>query len=299
MVDIVLHNYILLKWFRFFLSACLIATLAVAQAAANYPISTKGIVPTSPLVRVSDGRMVAPEFARIIKRGNLVVALMENDSPPFVYKKDGHLEGVDIDLVKQVALELHVSIEYDRTSKTYDDVVRLVANGRADIGVSKLARTLERAQLVQFSAPYMRLEHSLLINRLGFSEMARDQTMPQAVRNFTGKLAVLADSAWEEFARRNFPKAQVVPYPTWIRAVAAVKSGEVVAAYRDAIEVRSVMKSDPSLALVLHTVSFTDIHSVLSVMVGSRDGMLLSFVNEIIANQPEQLTTSKLLKRMR
>jgi hypothetical protein len=72
----------------------------------------------------------------------------------------------------------------------------------------------------------------------------------------------------------------------------------VVAAYRDAIEVRTVMKADPSLALTMRTVSFTDLQSVLCVMVGSRDNMLLSFVNEIVANQTEPPTVSALLQQM-
>ena len=200
--------------------------------------------------------------------------------------------------MRQVSDELKVPIRFDRSSKTYDEVVQLVALGRVDLGVSKLARTLKRAQSVQFSTPYMHLEHSLLINRLAFSPAARDQSVSQAVRNFTGTIGVLGGSAWEEFARRNFAKATVVPYPTWTSAVDAVKKGDVVAAYRDAIEVRMIMKADPSFALTMRTVSFSDLHSSLCVMVGSRDFSLLSLVNEVIANQTEHLTVSHLLKKL-
>ncbi len=253
----------------------------------------------SGVVRTPDGRLVAPEIARIIARGELIVAVMSRDTVPFVYEVNGKLVGVDIELAQQVSDELKVPIRFDRSAKTYDEVVELVAMGRADLGVSKLARTLKRAKYVLFSDPYMRLEHSLLINRLAFASIARDQSVAQAVRNFNGKISVLAGSAWEEFARRNFVKATIVPYPTWATAVEAVKKGEVVAAYRDAIEVRTIMQSDPTLALTLRTVSFSDLESILCVMVGPRDFVLQSFVNEIIANQPEKLTVNGLLKRMK
>jgi ABC-type amino acid transport substrate-binding protein len=275
---------------------CLLLPLWCAAAIAAKPAVP--VEPVSPLVRVPDGRMLAPDIARVINRGALIVAVLERDTPPFVYEKNGELAGVDIALVRQVSTELKVPIRFDRSAKTYDEVVQLVASGQADLGVSKLARTLKRAQSVQFSDPYMRLEHSLLINRLAFANVAREQSVSQAVRNFTGTIGVLAGSAWEEFARRNFTLATVVPFPSWPKAVEAAKRGEVVAAYRDAIEVRTIMKSDASLALTMRTVSFSDLQSVLCVMVGSRDNMLLAFVNEIVANQIEPPTVSALLQKM-
>lgn len=279
-------------------------TPPAAAAPAKAPVTAPAKVDGKPsaeggLVRLPDGRLMAPDIARIVLRGELIVAVLSKDTPPFVFVKNGELSGVDIDLVQQVATELKVPIRFDRSAKTYDEVAQLVATGLADLGVSKLARTLKRAQYVLFSTPYMRLEHSLLINRLAFAKVARDQSVTQAVRSFNGTIAVLAGSAWEEFARRNFTQATVVPYPTWAKCIEAVKKGEVVAAYRDAIEVRTIMQSDPSLALTLRTVSFSDLESMLSVMVGSRDVVLQSFVNEIVSNQAEKLTVSALLKQMK
>jgi ABC-type amino acid transport substrate-binding protein len=281
----------------------ILPVMALAQIGSAVPTTStaanKLATNDGGLVRMPDGRLFAPELARIVLRGELVVAVLSRDTPPFVYEVEGKLMGVDIELVQQVSAELKVPIRFDRSAKTHDEVVEMVATGRADLGVSKLARTLKRAKYVLFSEPYMRLEHSLLINRLAFAGIARDQPVTQAVRNFNGTIAVLAGSAWEEFARRNFTKATVVAYPTWAKSVDAVKKGEVVAAYRDAIEVRTIMQSDPTLALTLRTVSFSDLESVLCVMIGPRDFVLQSFVNEIIASQSEKLTVSGLLKKMK
>lgn len=250
---------------------------------------------SSALVKTADGRLVVPEIARIIDRGELIVAVLEKDTPPFVYVSNGELVGADIDIVRRVAAALQVSVRFDRTAKTYDEIVLRVAQGHADLGVSKLARTLKRSQSVLFSTPYLLLDHALLVNRLAFADMAKERKATKAVRNFTGKMGVLEGSAWAEFAKRSFPKAEIVPFKTWKMAVEAVTKGAVVAAYRDAIEVRTIMKADPALSLTLRTVTFTDLYSVLCVMIGPNNHMLQSFVNEVIANQPEKLTLNYLL----
>jgi hypothetical protein len=275
-------------------SLCFLLSFWCAFAFAN----SQTTEPISPLVRVPSGRMVAADIARIMNRGELIVALLEGDTPPFVLVKNGVVSGVDIDLMRLVAVELNVPIRFDRSAKTYDEVVQMVASGRADLGVSKLARTLKRAQSVRFSNPYLRLDHALLINRLAFAHLALGQSVPLAVRDFKGSIGVLGGSSYEEFAKRNFPQATVVPYPSWPLLVAAAQKGEVVAAYRDAIEVSTAMKADPSLALTMRTVRFTDLHSSICVVVGPRDNMLLAFVNEVLANQTVPLTVTALLKQI-
>ncbi|NEX64805.1 transporter substrate-binding domain-containing protein [Noviherbaspirillum sp. 17J57-3] len=252
----------------------------------------------SPLVRVADGRLLAPDIARIVNRGELVVAMLKTDNPPFFSEKNGELNGTDVDLARLIGKELGVPVRFDRSPETYDGVAETVAAGQADLGISRLARTLKRGQIVHFSSTYMRLGHALLINRVRFAEIAGGSSVPQVLRNFKGKISVIGSSSWEEFGRRNFPNATLVVYPTWGDAVAAVKKGEVVAAYRDELEVMAILRRDPSLALTLRTVTFNDLESSLSMMVGVRDATLLSFVNELIAQRPEKPTVASVLKMM-
>jgi ABC-type amino acid transport substrate-binding protein len=251
----------------------------------------------SPLVPMADGRQLAPDIARIVNRGELVVSMLAADNPPFFsVNKSGDLVGTDVDLAKLIAKELGVPVRFDRSSKTFDGVADQVAVGQADLGISRLARTLKRGQMVHFSNTYMRLGHALLINRIRFAEVAGDRPLPEVIRNFTGTISVIAGSSWEEFGRRNFPKAKLVSYPTWTEAVDAAKKGDVVAAYRDELEVMQIVNKDPSLALTLRTVTFNDLESPLSIMVGIRDQTLLSFVNEVIAQRAEKPTVSSMLK---
>ena len=253
----------------------------------------------SPLTKAPNGQMAAPDIARILNRGELVVAIISSDSAPFFSEKDGSVVGTDVDVARLIAKELGVPVRFDRSAKTFEAVVEMAAEGRADIGMGRLARTVLRAQKVSFSTPYMKLPHSLMINRLQFSKLSGDRAAPSVIRNFSGTLGVIGRSAWEEFGRRNFPKAKIVTYPSWDKVVEAVTKGDVVAAYRDEFEIQKIMRADPRLALTLRTVTFNDIESSLSLMIGIQDTTLLSFVNEVITMRTEKPTVAMLLKELK
>jgi ABC-type amino acid transport substrate-binding protein len=253
----------------------------------------------SPLAKAPNGQMAAPDIARILNRGELVVAIISSDSAPFFSEKDGSVVGTDVDVARLIAKELGVPVRFDRSAKTFEAVVEMAAEGRADIGMGRLARTVLRAQKVSFSTPYMKLPHSLMINRLQFSKLSGDRAAPSVIRNFSGTLGVIGRSAWEEFGRRNFPKAKIVTYPSWDKVVEAVTKGDVVAAYRDEFEIQKIMRADPRLALTLRTVTFNDIESSLSLMIGIQDTTLLSFVNEVITMRTEKPTVAMLLKELK
>ena len=263
------------------------------HAAAVVPVAAPA---RSPLVETANGHMVAPDIARIVNQGELVIATLATDTAPFFFVESGVLVGTDVDLAKRIGKELGVVVRFDRSAKTFDGVVEAVAAGRADLGISKLDRTLKRSQMVHFSIPYMRLGHALLINRVRFAAIAGDRPLPQVIRSFSGTIGVIAGSSWEESGRQNFPHAKLVSFPTWPNAVAAAKAGTVVAAYRDELAVLQIVHGDPGLALSLRTVTFNDLESRLSVMVGIRDPTLLSFVNEVITQWAEKPTVSSVLK---
>lgn len=261
--------------------SCLLP-LGNAQAAPATP------APQTALVTLADGRSVAPDIARILQRGELLVAMNSVDTFPFFHEHQGELAGSDVALMRDLAAKLGVGVRFVRTPKTFDGVVDLVAAGGADVGISKLARTLHRTQKVFFSEPYQRIDHALLLNRLALARIARDRPLPEVIRQYTGTIGVIRNSAWVEFGRLHFPHARIVEMPTWQAVVDATRRGEVSAAYRDEYEVRTILKEQPALALTLRTVSFADIQSNLAIAVGLRDTSLLAYVNEFLAQRIER-----------
>ena len=273
------------------------------KATADKAAADKSAASESPavssLVRTPDGRRVAPDIARIVSRGELVVSMTAADTPPFYYMENGEMAGIDVQLVKAMARELKVDVRFDRSAKTFNQVVEVVADGKADIAVSKLGRTLGRAQQVLYSDSYLGLRHGLLVNRVELARVAGDRPATAAIRDFTGRICMLAGTSWEEFGRRFFPKATLEPYKSWDECVSAVKTGKVAAAYRDEFEARAVIKRDPKLALTLRTIILTDLESSLAIAVNSRDVTLLGFVNQFIALRPEKLDVEAVLREVR
>jgi len=259
-----------------------LAPAAAAASTAAMAPPAAALAPASPLVRASDGRLLAPDIARIVGRGALVVALSKIESPPFFSDQGGHLHGTDIDLVQAIAAELGVPARFERTA-TADVAVDMVGNGQADLAVGRIGRTIRRSQMVLFSTPYQSLAHAMLIHRVRFAELYGKRPLTEVMRGFTGAIGVIDGTSWVDNAQRDFPAAPLRRYRDWSALVDAVRRGDVVAAYRDELAVRAVLVNDPRLALHLRTVTFSDAHVSLSVVAGVRDTTLVGFVNEVIA----------------
>jgi ABC-type amino acid transport substrate-binding protein len=274
-------------------------TKAVATAGgASASVVTSGAPATTStgVVQMPDGRLLAPEFARIIGRGELVVAVLGVDQPPFFEERNGKLEGIDIDLARDMANRLHVKVRFNRDARTFDDVVNLLARGQADIAVSKLSRTLTRATVIAFSTPYLRLNRALLLNRVKFAQIAHDRSVPEVVRSFDSSIGVVANSSYAAYVVSNFPHAQVHAYATWDDVLKALNAGEITAAYRDEFEVKHVLKVDPTASLRLRVVTLQDLEDTLAVGVNVSDPALLAFVNQFLAERSVKLDVSAVLQ---
>ena len=271
----------------------------VAVIAAKVPLAKPaGVKASTTLVQVPDGRMIAPDIARIVNRGELVVALVATDTPPFFYVKNNELVGLEIDLAKDLAKELKVNVRFDRSAQTFNEVVDIVSRQDADLGISKLSSTLARAQKVHFSSPYLTLSQGFILNRVRFAEYARDRTLPVAIRQFKGSIGVIAKSAWTDYGKRYFPNAEVREYASWGDVLKAVEKGEVMAAYRDEFEVKRVLRADPTASLTLRTVTFKDLDDPLAIAVGISDATLLEFVNLYLNQSNKKLTIDKVLNAL-
>ncbi|SDD62027.1 substrate-binding periplasmic protein [Paraburkholderia lycopersici] len=271
-------------------------TAALAAAATTATTASAPVTTSTGLVQMPDGRLLAPEFARIIGRGELVVAVLSVDQPPFFEERNGKLEGLDIDLAREMANKLHVKVRFNRDAHTFDDVVSLLARGQADIAVSKLSRTLTRATVIAFSSPYLRLNRALLLNRVKFAQLAHGRSVPEVVRSFDSTIGVVANSSYAGYVVNNFPRAQVRSYPTWDDVLKALNAGEITAAYRDEFEVKRVLKADPTASLRLRVVTLQDLEDTLAIGVNVNDVALLSFVNQFLSERSVKLDVSAVLQ---
>jgi ABC-type amino acid transport substrate-binding protein len=236
------------------------------------------------------------DLQSIVAANVLRAAVTRFDLPSFhVRGPDGSLLGPEVDMVQQIGRMLGVRVEFVDNAESFDAVVDFVADGRADIGVSKLSQTYNRLKRVRFSEPYVTLRHALLFNRVAIARAAAGRAPAAILRKYNGRLGVIAGSAYVDFAHKNFPDATVVEARNWDAAIASLLSGQVDALYRDEFEIRRVLKNKPSLNVQLGSAVIVDQNALLSVAICDSCSKLQEFINYHIAMTRGAFTLKGLL----
>jgi Na+/H+-dicarboxylate symporter len=142
---------------------------------------------------------------RIQSRGAVRVGCRE-DALPFSYRKrDGELVGHDIDLAHTLARDLGVRLEL--VPVTRKRMSGLLASGAIDIVMAGVALTLQRAQQMGFSAPYM--DDTLAF--LAPDHRRNEFTSSESVRALTDLTVGVPDlPGFVERVERSFPNAKFV-----------------------------------------------------------------------------------------
>ncbi len=242
---------------------------------------------------------LAPDIQRIRDRGELIVAVFGKDTPPFFSNGAGGLTGIDIDLGKGIAESLGVRVRFDRSPATFNEAVTRVETRQADIAISKLSVSLQRASRLRFSTPYVTLRRGLLVNRLQLAKLTREgKSAIDVIKDFRGKLGTIQGTQYAlVFSKKLFPHAMVVEYPDWDAVLDAVAKGEVLAAFRDEMEVKKAVLTRPDFALGIQTVAFTDTKDPIAAVLHWQDTQLLAFVNEYLALNDVALDIDRILAR--
>jgi hypothetical protein len=231
----------------------------------------------------------------LANKGEFVVGFVSEDDVPFFYEKGNQTVGLEIELVKRFAQSINLPLRVDRSAKTYQEIVDLVADKKIHIGVHSTP-TFKRVQKVSFSDAYSKLHHSLILNRVELAKLSNGSGVDQVLRQFSGTMGILANSAWDEFANANFPKAKVIGFPSWEAVADAVLSGRVICGYRNEFYTRKILKSNPSRALSLKIVSFKDLSHDLSFAVSHDNKILKELLNEFVSHRPGQLHLDQMLR---
>jgi polar amino acid transport system substrate-binding protein len=238
----------------------------------------------------------ARDLQSIVGSKVIRVAITRFDLPSFhVHASSGKLIGPEIEMAQQIGLALGVRVEFMEDANTFDAVVDMVAAARADIGISKLSQTYARLRRVRFSEPYVTLRHALLFNRAIIAREANGRPPAMVLQNYRGRIGVIADSAYVDFAHKNFPAATVVETPTWENAIEILLAGRVDAIYRDEFEIRRILKSRPALNIQFGAAAIIDQNALLSIAICDTCGKLQEFVNYHIGLTAGAFTLNALL----
>lgn len=258
------------------------------------------------------GELWPEDIGRIKQKGKLIVAQYGGVRSGFFFFDDKgqcadipsctyegrRLVGCDIALASQIARSLSVKLELDRSAHDFDSVCRHVALGKADIGISKLSVTVERAQYVRFSSPYVVLRTGILADRLYLAKVkARENVLEFCNRGDT-RIGVIGRSSYREFARKAFPRARLVFYDDVDPMLKAVLSGEVHVLYGEQLMLMEKLHKDPKLVLRLRFVPVPKMEDHIAIAVSPRSPNLLAFINVLLSLNHVRAETLQMLKSL-
>jgi polar amino acid transport system substrate-binding protein len=137
--------------------------------------------------------------------------------------------------------------------------------------------------------------HAMLYSRAVVARDANGGLPQDFLRKFPHKIGVIAASAYVDFARQNFPLAQIVEIRGWDDVVAALKDGKVDAIYRDEFEIKRVLKVSPALNVHFGAALISDQLAFVSIAICDTCVKLQEFINYFIAQNKGVYTLDGIL----
>ncbi|RUX78120.1 transporter substrate-binding domain-containing protein [Mesorhizobium sp. M7A.F.Ca.US.001.04.1.1] len=231
----------------------------------------------------------------------LRIAMPAFASNPFFPADGSGDNGIDMELAHGIAAALGVEPVFDRSAATFDDIVRQVSSGQADMAIGKLSRTLQRGRSIIYSRPYAMLRQGLIANRLNLARIAQGKPPEQIVRDFSGDLGVIEGSSFATYAATTFPHAQIHRLASWDLIIDAIRNGTIDMAYRDDFEIKKLMVDDPSMTVVARSITLTDKVDTIAVGVRPDNPHLAAFVDLYLdlARGQQILNTDEIIARYR
>ncbi|HEV8255478.1 MAG TPA: transporter substrate-binding domain-containing protein [Casimicrobiaceae bacterium] len=149
------------------------------------------------------------------KRGELIVGV-RYDMPPFgSVDQQGSVRGIDIELAKQIANKLGVGIKFQQV--TAQTRIPMLINGNVDLIAAGMAKTEERAKVVQFSSIYIETGTVFLV--------LKDSPI-RSWQDVKGKtVATVQGSSYLGLLRQKTTDFQSLAFQEYPQAILAVEQG--------------------------------------------------------------------------
>lgn len=226
---------------------------------------------------------------KILERGYLKIGLPPYTTPPFYFNEDnGDLAGYDVEIVKNFADFLGVDVQFDRDSKSFNDLVRRSGANDFDMAIGKLGTTYKRMSDAH-PHEYMNFRHAILANRKAIANLqgnTPDSQFARVLLDSNISLGFIGRSAYDTYANSLFPNANKIGYDDWTKCKEALFAGEVDGIYRDATEIKKIVYQEPTLSLDFVPVLFEDIVDQKSIYLSTEaDIDMASILNYYLAKE--------------
>lgn len=163
-------------------------------------------------------------------RGETLIVGMELAYPPFeMTDAQGHPAGVSVDLAHALGEFLHKKVIIQNSA--FDGLIPSLKTGKIDLVISSMTATPERAQSIDFSAPYLTTGLALLTganSQIGsVADLGRPGTIVAVKKGTTGHL----------YATEHLPSAKLLVLDKENACVLEVAQGKAAAFIYDQMSV--------------------------------------------------------------
>jgi len=262
--------------------------------AALFAAALTAALPAAVLAGVLAGGCRRDVLAAVERSGKLVVGT-SSDLPPYEFRdKDGRLQGLDIDLMSEIAGRLGVSVEWKDMKAA--DLPAALDRGEVDAVIADLVPGADKADRAAFTEPYL-MTPEVVVTSAGSSPPAGGPPAasaprvpsppPVQLKNLAElaryRVGVEARTPEEKYCRDELvatgamPETSLSVYPTARAALDELVKGRLDAAFVDKGAAAGLVASG-ELTVLLETRLPHD----PAIAVGPGQDALLARLNEII-----------------
>ena len=211
-------------------------------------------------------------LAKIKKRGYVRVGVF-SDKPPFGYvDKEGKNQGYDIYFAKRIAKDLlgdESKVKFELVEAA--SRVEVLVSDKVDITLANFTKTPERARVVDFALPYM---------KVSLGVVSPDSAVIKSVDELKGKkLIVNKGTTADAYFTKNHPDIELVKYDQNTETFAALVDKRGAALAHDNALLFAWAKENPGFTVGIEALGEIDI---IAPAVKKRNKALLEWLNNEI-----------------
>ena len=211
-------------------------------------------------------------LAKIKKRGYVRVGVF-SDKPPFGYvDKEGKNQGYDIYFAKRIAKDLlgdESKVKFELVEAA--SRVEVLVSDKVDITLANFTKTPERARVVDFALPYM---------KVSLGVVSPDSAVIKSVDELKGKkLIVNKGTTADAYFTKNHPDIELVKYDQNTETFAALVDKRGTALAHDNALLFAWAKENPGFTVGIEALGEID---VIAPAVKKRNKALLEWLNNEI-----------------
>ena len=220
---------------------------------------------------------------------NVLTIGVDSTYPPMEsVNSKGQYVGFDIDMGNMIAKDLGKKAVWKTV--VFSNIFNALNQGKYDIIISAITITPQRAQLDDFSTPYLNAGEVLIVKKTNTSA----DNVIETPANFVGKkIGVQSGTTDLTEALKLFPPSSIIQYPSNIPAVADLQSGKIDAIITDLPDAIGVISQNADFRVATNPLD----KEYYGIVFRKNETQLRTQVDSVLANLQDEGILQQLSKK--